>query len=508
VSDFVIDIPIGSLLGGKYRIEKLLGHGGMGAVYLAENVDIGRKVAIKILHADFATDAGILQRFRMEARAAAQIGHPGIVDVLDLGTTTEGAEFIVMERLEGETLGARIKRHGSLSPDDVVPIICEVLDALGAAHEKKIVHRDLKPENIFLTERPVKQTKILDFGISKFSGTEDVSLTRTGTVMGSPLYMSPEQARGAKDINHSTDLYSVGAILYEALSGQPPFNGATYNEVIANVLMEKHAPLTQLKPELPQEISTVVDRLLAKYPNERPSDAAAAKHALRRAFTPGATDVDVPTVQHSDSSPVRMPTHSRASIPPEAATRPAPELPAAVKQSQRRTAVAVIGIGVAIVGIAAGIAITRKNARTSASAPSSSPAPSMAAPPSAAGLQPGPQAAAPPPSAPSKIELTLTAEPATATWSLDGEPLHCNPCAISRDQGSSHVATASSTGYADGRLELNFDHPHEQRLALIALKSTASSGHHKQPHAGGAPPPTEHKTPGTGITIDKSNPFK
>src|SRR5262249_3715583 len=157
--------------------------------------------------------------------------------------------------------------------------------------------------------------------------------------------------RGAKDISHSTDIYSVGAILYEALSGQPPFNGATYNEVIANVLMEKHVPLNQLKPELPQEISTVVDMLLAKYPNERPSDAAAAKPALRRAFPPGATDVDVPTVQPSDSGPVRMstPTHARASIPPEAATRPAPEPPAAVKQSQRKTAMAVIGIGVAIV---------------------------------------------------------------------------------------------------------------------------------------------------------------
>jgi len=498
-----VDIPIGALLGSKYRVEKLLGHGGMGAVYLAENIDIGRKVAIKILHADFATDPSILTRFRMEARAAAQIGHPGIVDVLDLGTTAEGAEFIVMERLEGETLGARIKRRGALPPDEIVPLVCEVLDALGAAHEKRIVHRDLKPENIFLTERPVKQAKILDFGISKFAGTEDVSLTRTGTVMGSPLYMSPEQARGAKDISHATDLYSVGAILYEALSGQPPYNGATYNEVIANVLMEKHRSLIDIKPDISADVSMVVDALLAKDPTERPADAAAAKLALRRAVSPGATDIDVPTVQEV-SAPLSpgagaKPTHARASIPPEAATRPAPDPPVEVQRTQRRAAVMIVGIGVAVVAVAAGVAISRKGAQK--------PAAQLTAPlPKAAPPSPVP---APAPTTPTQIELTLLAEPASATWSLDGQPLRCNPCAIARDKDSPHLAVASAPGFAEGRVELVFDHPRTEKLPLASL--TAGPRPHertKHDHPGTAKPPTEHKPPPpSGITIDKSNPF-
>jgi serine/threonine-protein kinase len=535
VSDFVIEVPIGALLGSKYRIEKLLGHGGMGAVYLAENVDIGRKVAIKILHADFASDPGILARFRMEARATAQIGHPGIVDVLDLGTTSEGAEFIVMERLEGETLGARIKRLGSLSPDEIVPVICDVLDALAAAHEKKIVHRDLKPENIFLAERPVKQAKILDFGISKFAGAEDVSLTRTGTVMGSPLYMSPEQARGAKDISHSTDLYSVGAILYEALAGQPPFNGATYNEVIANVLMEKHQSLNELKPELPADLSTVVDALLAKDPAERPANAVAAKLALRRAFMPGATDVDVPTVSSATEGSARtaVPTHARASIPPEAATRPAPEPPAEVQRAQRKTVVGILGAGLLVVAIAAGIAINRKSSRTSvvAGAPVESPSSHASsagavAAPTPSGAPAGPsgsggassreaaalQGAAQPGTDATKIELTLAAEPASATWALDGEPLHCNPCLITRDRGSSHVGTATAPGHSDGRLELVFDHSREVKLQLAPLKTASSTAHEhtKRPHVSNPPPGAVEHKPATsnGITIDKSNPFK
>ncbi len=144
------DLDLGTLLGAKYRIEELLGEGGMGSVYGAENVDIGRKVAIKILHSGVAGDRAMVTRFRQEARAAAACGHPGIVDVLDLGTTDEGQTYIVMERLEGETLGQWLERVGSIGPAAAARIGCEVLDALEAAHDKGIVHRDLKPDNIFL----------------------------------------------------------------------------------------------------------------------------------------------------------------------------------------------------------------------------------------------------------------------------------------------------------------------------------------------------------------------
>jgi serine/threonine-protein kinase len=510
-ADFVIHIPIGSMLGSKYRVEKLLGHGGMGAVYLAENVDIGRKVAIKVLHADFANDPGILQRFRMEARATAAIGHPGIVDVLDLGTTNEGSEFIVMERLEGETLGAKIKRaQTGLPPGELVPIICDVLDALAAAHEKKIVHRDLKPENIFLTDRPVKAAKILDFGISKFAGTEDVSLTRTGTVMGSPLYMSPEQARGAKDINHSTDLYSIGAILYEGLAGVPPFTGATYNEVIANVLMEKHKPLVELKPELSPAISAVVDSLLAKYPSDRPTDARAAKMELRRAYQPGATDIDVPTVRHSTSAqPAQPATQARASIAPEAATRPAPDLPTAVVAAQRKTLGVVVGIGAVIVVAVGGFAYYRKSQQK----PEEKPPAAVITPPPVA------PPAAPP--APAKLRLQLSSDPSNATWTYDGNTLgECRPCTVEGEVGSTHPAFVRAPGYLDKAIDVVLDPAKGDRFSVKLDPAPVEKGHgkhpkapgsvatpvvHETPHATEKPP--EKKDPGS-LTIDKSNPFK
>ena len=287
------ELAIGDVIAGKYRIESVLGRGGMGAVYLAVNEDLGRRVAIKVLLAQLADDEQLLKRFRQEARTAAAIGHPGIVDVLDLGTTADGSPFIVMEALEGETLGARMTRERRMDIADAVAIIAQALDALAAAHEKDILHRDLKPENLFLVARPVAGVKILDFGISKLGGAdgEDVSLTRTGAVFGTPLYMSPEQARSVKHVTAASDLYSVGAILYQMLAGRTPFVGASYNELIANVLNGPTTPLVQLRKDVPAELAALIDRMLAREPAERPQTARQARAELlaaSRDVKPGA----------------------------------------------------------------------------------------------------------------------------------------------------------------------------------------------------------------------------
>ncbi len=351
----------------------------------------------------------------------------------------------------------------------------------------------------------MKVAKILDFGISKFAGAEDVSLTRTGTVMGSPLYMSPEQARGAKDINHATDLYSIGAIIYEALSGVPPFNGATYNEVIANVLMDKHKPLCEVKPEISPAISAVVDSLLAKSPHERPADARAAKSELRRAFAPGATDIDVPTVQHSEAGVGQPSTSARASIPPEAATRPAPDLPTAVVRAQRKVKFGVIGAGAVIVLAVGGFAVSRKLAQKAEEKP---PLVFVAPPPAA----PPPT----PPPAPTRVKMTLLAVPADATWILDGETLpSCAGgfgCSVVRDAGT-HIALVRAKGFVESRVEVHFDPAQEGKGFEVKLEPLpGEKGHPKRParpdpvvHATEKPP--EKKDPGA-ITIDKSNPFK
>lgn len=292
------------MLAGKYRLDQLLGEGGMGSVWLGENTDIGRAVAIKFLHADLAADQEMMSRFRMEARAAAAIGHPGIVDVLDMGRDEAGA-FIVMERLEGETLGDRLDRIGVLPLDEALQIVAQVADALAAAHEKGVIHRDLKPDNLFLVSRPVPAVKILDFGISKFRRGEDLGLTRTGVVMGTALYMSPEQARGARDINHSADIFSLGAILYHALVGSPPFDGESYNEVIAKVLTEHHVPLQQCLPNAPPALAALVDAMLDKDWMRRPQSARVVKETLD-AIRAGGPVAPLPLVHALDTEDVPL----------------------------------------------------------------------------------------------------------------------------------------------------------------------------------------------------------
>jgi serine/threonine-protein kinase len=289
------DLTAGQMLVGKYRIERTLGAGGMGAVFLAENVDLGRKVAIKVLLPQAAGNAEMVARFRQEARAAAAIGHPGIVDVLDLGRTEEGAEFIVMEHLRGETLGDRLTREGPLSVAAALEILGRLLDALEAAHRHGIVHRDLKPDNIFLVSEPVPTVKILDFGISKLSAQhEQVVRTATGAVMGTPLYMSPEQALAERDIGPSTDLYSLGAILYQMLGGRPPFTTDNAARLLLMVTSEMPAPVTTLREDLPGPLGALVMDLLKKDPTERPGSATEIRQRLAGMglSTVGASKVD------------------------------------------------------------------------------------------------------------------------------------------------------------------------------------------------------------------------
>jgi serine/threonine protein kinase len=224
---------------GNYQITKLLAEGGMGAVYLAEHPAIGRRVAVKVLLPEVASDAEMVRRFFNEARAAHAIRHPGIVEILDFGTLPDGASYIVMELLEGESLGARLQRVGRLAPENAVDFAAQAAAALGAAHAQGIVHRDLKPDNLFLVadERVPghELVKVLDFGIAKLSRGPNGAgsfKTRTGVLMGTPVYMSPEQCLGTKEVDHRSDIYSLGIILFQMLAGAPPFMSEGHGELI------------------------------------------------------------------------------------------------------------------------------------------------------------------------------------------------------------------------------------------------------------------------------------
>jgi serine/threonine-protein kinase len=267
---------IGELVVKKYRLERLLGTGGMASVFEAVHVHIGKRVAIKFLRPDLWTDAEQLNRFHREAQAAAAVGHEGIIDIFDLGVSDDGAPFLVMELLEGHSLGDRLAFEGRLSVSRASYITCQVLSALDAAHRAGVVHRDLKPDNIFLVDRgaALPGVKLLDFGISRVTGVgsgdlESIRLTQTGALLGTPVYMSPEQAQGLSDIDHSTDIYSATAVFYESLTGRPPLTAENYNALIARILTDTIPPPSRWRDDLPVELEDVIQRGLAKDRDDR-----------------------------------------------------------------------------------------------------------------------------------------------------------------------------------------------------------------------------------------------
>ena len=259
--------------------------GGMGVVYLAEHLQLGRPAALKMLLPQVSSDAGIVQRFFNEARAASAIDHPGIVEIYDFGTHTDGRAYIVMALLKGEALEQRLAR-GAMDPIEGATIVAQVAGALAAAHARGIVHRDLKPDNIFLVPNELMpggtQVKLLDFGIAKLVDDRSAGVkTQTGMLMGTPAYMSPEQCMGRSDLDHRTDLYSVGCILFHVLCGRPPFQSEHGTGVMIAAHMRDAPPDPRmLNPRVPDALATIVLRLLEKEPAARFQTAIELRNAL------------------------------------------------------------------------------------------------------------------------------------------------------------------------------------------------------------------------------------
>ncbi len=268
--DTLLDPLIGQVLVDRYRITGKIGQGGMGAVYQAEHQLIGKQVAVKVLLDKYAQRDPVVARLEQEARLASSIGHEHIIDITDFGQTPDGRTFVVMEFLEGESLGACLSREGRLSEARAIHIARQVASALSAAHAKGILHRDVKPENIFLLRRRDQDfVKVVDFGISKslHTGDSDGStprLTQTGMVLGTPLYMSPEQARGEDDLDQRIDIYALGVILYEMVTGEVPFRGSNSLNIIARVLNDEVAPPRDLRADVSRDLEAVILHAMAK----------------------------------------------------------------------------------------------------------------------------------------------------------------------------------------------------------------------------------------------------
>jgi serine/threonine-protein kinase len=393
----------GALVGGKYRLVRLLGRGGMGAVYEAENTWTRRRVAMKLLRPEYARDREALRRFMQEAQSASQIAHPNIIDVLDLGLeTSDGSLYMVQELLYGEDLRARLKAAGGkLPPTEAVGVLVPILGALAAAHEHGVVHRDIKPENIFLTRDSTGRVvpKLIDFGVSKvLEPGQSGAQTGAGTALGTPRYMAPEQLRGEPDVDARADVWSVGVVLYELVSGVNPFEAPTAFGSANRVLNEPVAPLPD---PVPRALASVVVGALSPSKMGRPAHARELLETILRLDEARGLDeryasaiVRRKSEDRPQPQPVVFELMSQLGTVP---TQPAP--------AQRRMRVPLVALGLAA---AAGIGwwLTRSER------PPPPPAPAIVSAPVDAAVAPSPVEAPPPPKAHKERPLKSPTRPA------------------------------------------------------------------------------------------------
>jgi serine/threonine protein kinase len=500
---------------GNYRAVSLLGEGGMGAVYLAEHPAIGRRVAVKVLHKNYIRDENLLTRFLNEARAANAIRHPNIIEILDSGTIADGTPFLVMELLEGESLGTRIRRVGALPLQTAVEFCYQTASALGAAHKKGIVHRDLKPDNLFVVPDPHdpdrERIKVLDFGIAKLQQSANDSVkTRTGTLMGTPIYMSPEQCRGTKTVDHRSDIYSLGIIFFEMLCGQPPFVSEGFGELVNMHLNVAAAAPSSQNPDVSPAIDAIVLKMLAKNPEERFADMGELQAALKSSggsmFVVRGTQPSSPDMKSTAKTGGKGPT---AGSPTGSTTAPISVLSSNPKLrdttfstgvgervdgtsagGSKKGKAAMVFVVAAAAAVGAGVFLFRDGEKIGGqhevvaqpSAPTLKPAATSPTP------EPAPTPVAPPQPAIAKtVTVKVQSDPSGANVLDDasGGMLGVTPLVLNRPRGGALKLRLEKEGYVpnphaislddDQMIELTLEHK-QQAKPVHVHKSHASSG--------------------------------
>ena len=432
---------VGEVVGEKYRLVRLLGEGGMGSVYEARHDLIGRRFAVKFLHAELASHPEILQRFRREAQAAGSLENENIAAVTDFGSSPDGAPYIVMEFLEGEDVAKTLARFGPMPIQRAAHILIQVCRGLFAAHGRGIVHRDLKPENLLLQQRGDggDLVKILDFGIAKLKTTEGPqNQTRTGITLGTPYYMPPEQARGQKELDERADIYALGVILFELLSGRKPHDGENYNSILYSILMQAAPRIETFRADLPPDLAAIVHRAMAADPNDRFQTVSELGQALAP-FT-GRSMTPAPTMSNSTIAASAISQRSTSTRAPVTLTPSMPyQTGAGAPRSNAGLFVALAAVLVAGVGGAAWF-LTRTPV-VAATAPSSAPAiAAVSEPLPAPSLAPTPVAPPPEPLAP---EPTASAAPLAAPPAVAARPFKGAKAA--KQQEKPAVAPAPAT---------------------------------------------------------------
>ena len=453
----VAPVAEGEILAGKYRVERVLGIGGMGVVVAAQHLALDKRVAIKFLLPEATMNAEVVARFAREARAAVKIESEHVARVIDVGALDSGSPYMVMEYLVGSDLAQRLAEHGALSIEDAIDYLLQACEAIAEAHAAGIVHRDLKPANLFLTRRADGSSlvKVLDFGISKAAappGSQpDLSLTKTASVMGSPLYMAPEQMRSTRSVDARADIWALGVILYELLSGKVPFEATTMPELCAMVLTEAPAPLRDRRPETPPGLSAVIERCLQKDPAQRFGNVSDLANALA-SFAPMRSRLSVERI----SKVLRAAGLTTASLAPPAESSAAARVGDSTSAAWSPTSTSSsrpasrwplwLGLSAALLVGAGLAALALRGGHGDVATPSASPAPPLAheaaASPTQVELAPAPSVAqAPSVAAPSSAPSAASAV-ANAVVAPRPTPHRPNPAPVKHAEPAAAPAPA------------------------------------------------------------------
>ncbi len=464
------DAYLGAVVDGRYSLDEMIGEGGMGVVYRGQHTLIGKKVALKILRGDMARDKEMVNRFVQEAKAASSIGNPHIVDISDFGVLPDGCAYFVMEYLKGASLSAVMSATRPVPVMRLVHIAKQIAQGLSAAHAAGIVHRDLKPDNVFIVERGTDKdfVKILDFGIAKV-GSEAARITRTGSVFGTPHYMSPEQAAGA-DVDHRTDIYSLGVILYEMASGRVPFDADNFMGILTQHMYKAPVPIRAIVPP-PGEVPPGLDAIILKCLSKKPESRYASMDELMEDLTLLETGGMPRAVGDM------MARSGGFNVPADYFRNPAmqaavPGRPNGFGKRSRAPLFAALGItgGLLVVVIVILVRLTTTEAHSrDANVP---PPPSVATAPTASALAAPPSASASSQAAPATKLVVLAVEPIDAHVTRDGKDLGTSPVTLTVHDGETVKLAVARAGYVAQTVKVDGS---EARMAVRLTAVTRPS---------------------------------
>jgi serine/threonine-protein kinase len=520
----VVDPLLGRVIDGRYRVEKMIGEGGMGVVYLITHAVLGKRMALKVLRGDMARDSDVVQRFMQEAQSATSIGHQNIIDISDFGRLPDGSVYFVMEYLDGQSLSKMISRGGSIPTVTAVHVVRQIASALDGAHQRGIVHRDLKPDNIYLIKQgnDTNFVKVLDFGIAKVGGASS-KLTKTGMIFGTPHYMSPEQAAG-QSVDQRTDIYALGVIMYEMFTGRVPFDGDTFMGILSKHMFEEPKPPSEIAGTTGLgAIEDIILHALEKKPEQRYNGMTDLIADLDKVASGGVVQIG--------RAGVMPPNNLADMLEPPSKTEmrigqslPTPEPSMAPPTSKLPLVLGALAL-LAVLGLAAGgaafafsgdmpmpgmpttpVAVTPPVVVPPVTVPPVTvppvTVPPVTVPPVTIPSVPGvagagtPGEAPVPPVAPlpAVAAVEIASEPAGAEVLIDGAVLGTTPLRIPRPSSGERTVVVRLRGYDESRLMVSA--VSSERMD-ITLARTSSSSHRRPPETGTVvtPPTTPTTTP-------------